>query len=167
MCFNEGSCIKSPKSSSLYRDCMRRDGECRGGQIWAQKVITQNPASFQLHKPQRGRPACPETVMPWPGRCLSPLQHGTTFPCWLFPRSVPQTGPCDGLAAHKPLQEQSPDPTNALAAIPGHCSWCAPRCAYAVKPFSACPVTQEACGKARNITIARKTSWQSCACLNY
>lgn len=55
---------------SLHHDCMRRDHEWREGQIWAQKVITQKPALFQLHKPQQGWPAHPEVVVPWPRRFL-------------------------------------------------------------------------------------------------
>lgn len=125
--------------------------------------------------PAAQAPACLQAVMPWPRRCLSPLQHETTFLRWLFPNPCPRPGHAMASrslawvsrAAPELLQEQSPDPTNALAAVPGHCSRCAPRRAYAVRPFSACPVTQEACGKARNKTVARKTSWQSRACLNH
>lgn len=123
----------------------------------------QAPAG--LASPPRGSGAMAKTI-PVQGQ---PSHGGTSpDPC---PRSGHAMAPCSlvwiSRAAHELLQEQSPDPTKALTAVAGLCSWCAPRRARTVRPSSACPVTQEACGKARNKTTARKTSWQSFSCLNH
>lgn len=137
-------------------------------QIWAQKVITQNSALSQLHPPQS---ACLQAVMLWQTRCLCPLHHRTAFPWWPLCRCVPQIRPCDGITLIG-LDCMSSSWAAPRAESWSPCSGCSPRAllpgvprhACTVQPCSAWPGTQEGCGKARNKTIARKTSWQSWTC---
>lgn len=180
LCFSEGSFTKSSKSSSLCCDCTMRDCKCRGGghtllcclQHLGSESHNSNPcfapaaqAPVGLASQHRSSNATTK-IMP---------VSLPTFLWWPFPRFLP--GLAHAMASYSLawtlgaaddlLQEQSLGPTKALATVPGHCSWCAPSRAHAVQPFSACPGTQEACGKARNKTVARTTSWQPCACLNH